>query len=384
MKKLSVILAMLVTLSTLKSHATLISEDPAEIAATRALALNLPQVQEDFYGMGDGLHPDLYSYVDLDHDDSPEIWVLTHDLQHYMFYKNKGTSLVRYNLPKDYINPKDYENMGWNRIDYVGLYLDVESDPTLKERPLFAKTQMAQNQYCAISTKAVPNPAHYNRMIFKPHVGKIKYNKLVTSDDTEVYFYSLLDKSMSKKMFRGYDDSEVTAVMVNQSFFATHTLWDYSRWKPGEKIRQLTDHEGLKQIIQMRYPEEQIDSTLWVADFKAPLEHKEWSPFMLCVTIFKPDKRGYQRAALMCITDEGILASWDEYGWDHGNGTWYSDDKNDYINHWPNVVAFTMNDDLGLELYISQDGAEGQDVFVLRQAGDQFIRVIEDQIPYKY
>ena len=145
----------------------------------------------------------------------------------------------------------DNDKVNWKRVEdlYVNIDADKSKDVTLRHHPMFAyDINIAKNQFTvpgdATSEEAVMKRTKYDRMVFKPHVGNIHFvkakNGSYDSDGNKIdlgkcYTYALDDATMTKKMFRGYNNGQAVPIIVPSAWLKDHTPLQFSRYLQGEK-----------------------------------------------------------------------------------------------------------------------------------------------------
>ena len=187
-----------------------------------------------------------YAIEDLDNDGIKELVMAD-------FNKTKTVYKV-VNGKVQIISPNytiDNDKVNWKRVEDFYVYNDMDrsKDITLKHHPMFAyDINIAKNQFTVpsdvTSDEAVMKSTKYDRMVFKPHVGNIHFvkakNGSYDSDGNKIdlgkcYTYALDDATMTKKMFRGYNNGQAVPIIVPSAWLKDHTPLQFSRYLQGEK-----------------------------------------------------------------------------------------------------------------------------------------------------
>lgn len=257
----------------------------------------------------------------------------------------------------------------WNNIANMGKWTPA-TDVTTRFRPLFARANQAGNRYSAYHEFGINDAAARDRMIFKQHVGNVRFVDYYADSDGHLYTYALADAAQAKKMFRGYEDGELAPMLVHHDYLDTHTPQQFSRWKFGEPVEQLSagKHDHYLRQIRDRYHGRNIRKSQWLASF-------EQTEYWLVIFDDQPDNA---LASIIAFKDGNLKSAYDEFArlsddddrledgrretvWDLG-------DEGEYA--FPEIMAITHNSELNTtELSIRQLGVESNWYFILREAG---------------
>ena len=320
-------------------------------------------------------------FEDLTGDGMPEVLLGDYCLQNIKAY---DVANGNFPLPTSYLQPKMdslKELLANHTLEWFGQSLLLKDDITAGEPPLFAKPEKARNRFT--TTCRVDNSEDYTRIVFKPHVGNVKF---VTKTYVERNFdgsdigydalvYSLEDPNFIAKMLRGYSDNEARPVVVTEKFLTTHYPLQFSRWKEGEKVGRAND--DVKRIIEDYYRGERIRETMWLADLPSGERH-------FYQVLFEPHN-GYCIFALVCIA-EGEVASTMTNPMPvevQGNmvvDKYWGNDIDEMWWHTPSIMCM-MGTDEGLELYAVWPSMEGTHYSVFREIGQSWIIISDD---YEY
>ena len=269
-----------------------------------------------------------------------------------------------------------------DRIDWQPIYKFGEwispDDMTIRYNPLWATPIQAQNVFRTCSDHALKDATTRDRMIFKPHVNPIKYNRTWKDMDGTHYEYKLTDPNVIKKMFRGYNDPQITAIVVNHKFLETHKPLQYSRWLAGEPEISLSrkDNSYVWEQINQRYHNRKVVSTKWLASMG---EMSVW------LVVFQ--QQANNALASIIVVKEGELESaFDDYAMISPEGdrtddgrpmhVWMVADYGEYCE--PEIMAIMHNTwDNCLEFYIRQSGSECQRYYILRERAPWLIKISE-------
>lgn len=269
------------------------------------------------------------------------------------------------------------DNTEWQPIYKMGEWISPD-DMTVRHNPLWATPIQAQNVFRAASDNAVPDAAKRDRMIFKPHVNAVKFNRQWQDEVGYRYEYKLTDPAVVKKMFRGYNDSQITAIVVNHEFLDTHTPLQYSRWLYGEPEVTLSrsDNSYVWQQINQRYHGRKVTSTKWLATMG---EMSVW------LVGFAPQEDN-MLFSLIVVKEGELEEAFDDYAMIAPGGertddgkpmhAWMAYDYGEYCE--PEIMAIMHNTwDNSLEFYIRQGGSECQRYYILRERGPWLVKISE-------
>ena len=268
---------------------------------------------------------------------------------------------------------------GFAPINTIFSVLAPKTDYTLSQRPLLAVADQGKNEYVARILNGEESSyrpmKEYTNMVFKPHVGKVRHVKAeesVTDDQYYCYyhFFGLKDPSFSKKMFRGYADSEIMSVIVTDEFLTTHIPQQYSRWKSPEPIRRIGD--GYKQVVEEFFGRS-VKRSQWLASLPTEVSTRDF--FLVSfATVGENVCSAFVCVAEGCVQSyliiEGYLEGGEEVYYD-------SDIDSLYSEHQPEIMAI-MDGPMGLELYVRHNSMEGTHYSVWRELGMAWVEVIDE------
>ena len=310
----------------------------------------------------------------------------TDESEMFMFTPN-GTGIEAQRISKN-ILPKD---VYWNCISQLGRSISQNKDITLRERPLPVRTPNKKSNTFEVvveDNEQIPDIKAYNQMIFKPHRNSVRLSSqhhtkkvdeqqgVVIKDQME-YVFKLTNPSVTAKMFRGYEDGEACPWVVKSSFFNSHTLLQYSRWKDGEPMRKAS--KDACRIISDYYGGRTIKDTQWLAT----LESGERSFYAVQFEITGTEAL----AAMVCIGEGEVTSVWEFQGkidpatHHEGESIWFVDDEGDFMGHAPEIHCITATDK-GLELYIRLYGGESVQYFILREMSSVWMEIQADYWVY--
>ena len=325
--------------------------------------------------MDNGGIPAFCIFKDLNDDLMPEIVISDACLKSIKAYDvNNGNRLLAPSPALDSLK----EEMVNHPLKWLTMDLMLKNDITVGDAPLFAKPEKAKNRFTTVSE--VDNYNQYTHIVFKPHVGKVKFVKKTyvekMFDGSDIGYnalvYSLEDPKFIAKMLRGYADDEACPVVVTDKFMATHNPLQYSRWKEGEPIKRA--NADAKRIIENYYKGERIRQTQWLADLETAERH-------FYQVLFEPHD-GYCLSALVCIAEGEVVSAMNEsapvqaYGVNWVDKYWGSD-IDDIWYHMPRIMCM-MGTEEGLELYAVWNSMEGIHYSVIREVGQALIIVSDD------
>ena len=262
------------------------------------------------------------------------------------------------------------DSIYWEGISHLGRTRTPALDITLREHPIPVRTySKSSNTFHAVmeASEGIGDIRAYTQMIFKPHHNAVTLAKQerdyrtdeegrVLRDET-AYTFNLRDRSVMSRMFAGYDDQEASPWIVKDSFFRTHELLPFSRWKFGEPVRKASS--DVCKLISYYYGGRAIADTKWVADIPSGERH-------FYVVQFEPVGRS-ALAALVCVAEGEVVSTWDFPGEYTSDGSvWFVDDEGDFMEHAPEIHAIAVTDE-GMELYVRLFGGESVQYYILRE-----------------
>lgn len=311
--------------------------------------------------------------------------VATNDESEIVMFTPSGNHLQAQRISKAILPKEVY----WNPISRLGHYLAHSKDITLKERPLPVRTPNKKAntfEVVVVDGEKIPDIKAYNQMMFKPHRNTVRLNKqhhtkevdeqqdFVKKDQME-YEFKLTNPAVIAKMFRGYEDNEMCPWVVKSSFFNSHNLLQYSRWKEGEPVRKAS--KDVCRIISDYYGGRAIKGTQWLAT----IESGERSFYAV-----QFENVGTEAlAAMVCVGEGEVTSVWEFVGKvepdQEGASIWFVDDEGDFMSHAPEIHCITTTDK-GMELYIRLHGGESLQYFVLREMGSVWMEILVDYWVY--
>ena len=333
---------------------------------------------------------DLYTTFDIDGDDVNEIVLASYDL--------KRTTVYSVEKDKDHLEPmpltdeivaklRDRSNMYYSPIFYLLSSLGVDNDDHLKIlAPMFIyDANLAKNRFTFDIGKDDPIGKRddllplYNKMVFKPHVGDVRYVGVLNCEK-DYYDYSLLwkmkDPEFIKKEFRGYRGEEVSPILFKEGFDKTINLLNFSRWKKGEPIKTVS--KDIRNIILNYYRGEKIEGIRYVAD--CPENERSWYRVLFA----RKGSTGHY--ALVCIAEGEVASVWDEFDnldeFGAGpNDIWYGGSEDEFFG-WKQTEFMAMwGSPKGLEIVVRWPSLEGFHYSIIREIGTKMMVAYED---YQY
>lgn len=269
------------------------------------------------------------------------------------------------------------DRIDWQPIYKMGEWISPD-DMTIRYHPMWATPILAKNLFRTCSNLSQKDAMNCDRMIFKPHVNPIKYNRTWKDMDGSHYEYKLTDPAIIKKMFRGYNDSQITAIVVNHKFLDTHKPLQFSRWLYGEPEISLsrTENSYVWKQINQRYPNRKVVSTKWLASMG---EMTVW------LVVFE-QKANNALASIIVVKEGELEEAFDDYAMITPEGertedgkpmhVWMVADYGEYCE--PEIMAIMHNTyDNELEFYIRQGGSECQRYYILREKAPWLIKISE-------
>ena len=318
----------------------------------------------------------LYAFVDVDGDGIKEFCTADYNKKYLCAFKIADGKATR-------IRTIPQGNIDWKPIFY--LYStegrNATLDATLKHRPLFLnKIQIAKNRFSTNNgtwmTEGVDvgkMKRTYDRIIFKPHIGKAKFVSEKSVDGNGVFTFALTDAAMSKKMFRGYSDYQAVPFIVPQAWLKDHTPLNYTRWLQGEKEESASS--DITKIISQSYGGRKIIATKWLAS--CPINERNFY-----MVLFAPEQN-MGLMAMVCIAEgevESAHNEWYELSSDNKTTLSGEDYDKDLFFHAPQIMAMVAAQE-GLELYVRWNSLEGMHYSIWREIDDIWIQIQDD---YEY
>lgn len=381
MKKTMVFL-LLVLGALVQTHATVIDgifyfdEETAWIG--RIYYNCLEQMQEEFSEMYHGYLPEKFCALKANVDGEVLddcLCLSTCDEQLQLVYKHTSRGVEVIGTYMGMAVPQ--ERNEWQPIYKMGEWISPD-DLTIRYNPLWATPIQSQNVFRTASDNAVPDAARRDRMIFKPHVNAVKFNRQWQDEVGYRYEYKLSDANVISKMFRGYQDSQIAAIVVNREFLETHTPLQFSRWLYGEPEVTLSrsDNSYVLEQIERRYHGRKVTSAKWLATMG---EMSVW----LVGFAWQQNNALY---SLIVVKEGELEEAFDDYAMIYPGGDrtddgkpmhmWMAFDYGEYYE--PEIMAIMQNSwDQSLEFYIRQGGSECNRYYILRERGPWLIKISE-------
>ena len=213
-------------------------------------------------------------------------------------------------------------------------------------------------------------PLTYVEDLLKDESLKWGYNPWMADDKgmQGLYYEMRVPSAVKKDMFRGYDAGEVIGLAMDSRFAAFHRFPPFSRWKGGEKEqtmgatleKQMATRYG-RTLVQSRYIGNlrEEDGRVGIFEF----EPKDGEAMIVIAWVLG----GKVKATYVQTTNIDP-----EYG-----STWNVDDDGTYGIPELLCVAFDLHDNV--ILWFNHSAPESQNIFGLRQQGDQLQLFGEEQ-----
>lgn len=269
------------------------------------------------------------------------------------------------------------DRIDWQPIYKMGEWISPD-DMTIRYSPMWATPIQTKNVFRTCTDHPVGDATSRDRMIFKPHVNPVKYNRTWQDMAGTHYEYKLTDPNAIKKMFRGYNDEQIMAIVVNKKFLETHTPLQFSRWLYGEPEITLSrkDNSYVWEQINKRYHNRPVVSTKWLATMG---EMSVW------LIVFKQQKNN-ALASIIVVKEGELESAFDDYAMIRPDGdrmddgrpmhVWMAYDYGEYCE--PEIMAIMLNSwDNSLEFYIRQGGSECNRYYILRERSPWLIKISE-------
>ncbi len=278
------------------------------------------------------------------------------------------------------------ENVYWESMSNLLSHATPRTDITLSQRPLpIRQCDKGHNLFTAVTDygERVSNPNEYNQMIFKPHQNAVRLTGQhrntkkdetgnVITDEME-YNFQLITPAVVAKMFRGYENEEMTPWVVKKDFFNEHTLLQFNRWKDGEPKKKASADE--RQIISSYYGGRRIKDAQWLAT----VETAERTYY----AVQFEHQGGDALAAVVCIAEGNVASVWEFHGsmepqdYSDEQSIWFVDDEGNFMEHAPEIQCIVATQS-GLELYLRLFGGESVQYYVLREVGEVMMTLQTD------
>lgn len=325
-----------------------------------------------------------YAIADINGDSKGALLLSTWDNKHRVWLSlgNGQLNAIPQNAELDSKLKKQdiyLDSLTWEPITDLGRAITPATDITLRHQPLaVTDISLARNSFTVQWQGDKPARLNaYDRMMFKPHVGNVKFTGAHENPDEQVTAlnFKLVTPSIIKKMFRGYQDHEMAPFIVPQAFFKTHNLLDFKRWKDPEPKVAIT--KDAASIISSFYGGRKIIKGQWLAS----CEVNERTFYAV-----QFEHRGTDAlAALVCLAEGTVVSTLDYHGTYYGEGesVWFVDDDGDFMEHAPEIQCLVATDK-GLEVYIRQYGGESVQYAILREIGEWLVEIDHQYFIYTF
>lgn len=337
---------------------------------------NLPDIIETF-NQGKQAQDFAYWYavIDVDSDGNEEFCVASYDKNYIATFK------IAIGKPER-IRTIPQGKVDWEPLFYIyNQGRDANLDITLKHRPLFLnEIQIAKNRFSTNNgtwmTEGVDvgkMKRTYDRIIFKPHIGKAKFVSEKSVSGNGVFTFALTDAAMTKKMFRGYSDYQATPFIVPQAWLKDHDVINYTRWLNGEKVKPASS--DAQYTISRAFGGRKIIASKWLAT--CPTNER-----FFYMVLFEP-KDGKGLMSMVCLAEGSLVSAHNEWyelqedGKTTNVGEEYS---SELFFHAPQIMAMVATQ-AGLELYVRWNSLEGMHYSIWREMDQNWIQIQDD---YQY
>lgn len=321
-----------------------------------------------------------YAIADLDNDGAKELVVADVNKTKCVFKVVDGQFQL---ISPDYtIND---ENLNWHTIDdfYTSVEADRSSDITVRHHPILAyDIDIANNRFTVPGDVTweddVMRSTKYDRMIFKPHIGNIHFVKAekgsYDSDGTPIdlglcYTYALDDPTLTKKMFRGYNNDQATPLIVPKAWLNDHRPLQFKRWLYGEK--EPTVGTNVRKLIKEYYGGQLgIRHIKWLAT----CDENERSFYEV---ILEP-RNGKVCLAFVCVAEGAVVSTrnmWFDISESDPNSIDIGCEIDELMGLTPEIQVMAATPK-GLELYVRWYSFEGSHFDIWREVADQFVTIV--------
>lgn len=286
----------------------------------------------------------------------------------------------------------------WTMTEYLMHdWMLPDDDITLVEPPIFISAmEKAKNEFSGWWADAMPASSYpqgnaYDRMVFKPHVGQVRFvgrdRPYTTLDGDTLWYdacqYRLTDPALVAKMFRGYSDAQAVPVVVTQRFLTTHQPMQFSRWLEGEPVRSMD--RSMQQIVVQHYGTQyRVVRSQWLATLPTQAGNRSYYQVLLM-------SHDMALFATVCLA-EGVVASayeYDQYEQSGFNGDLSkvfmleSDVDGLFSDHLPEIMCI-MHTPLGIEIYFRWASMEGTHYSIVREVGTRQLLVFDEYHYWMY
>ncbi len=315
-----------------------------------------------------------YAFADVNGDGTNEFLLTDYGKKDIKTYKiDNGNYMLLSSNPT--------ESVSWEQLFYIYSTEggDKNLDVTLKHRPLFLNNiQIAKNRFTTSNetwrsegVDVGQMKRTYNRIIFKPHIGKAKFVSEKATGKNGLFTFALTDATMAKKMFRGYSDYQAAPFIVPQAWLIDHNVLNYTRWLTGEKEKSASP--DVIRLINGFYGNKHVIATKWIAS--CPINERHFY-----MALFAPEN-GVGLMSMVCIAEGEVVSTHNE--WYRLNGN-YTESGEDYSSelffHAPQIMAMVAAPQ-GLELYVRWNSLEGIHYSIWREMNQNWIQIQDD---YQY
>ena len=332
-----------------------------------------------------------YAFKDFDNDGYTELVLADFNLKGAKVYSCKQARAYLEPIPitediKKRLN-KDSLYIAPVRYMYSEFYSPLENNEVFKltepyaDMPLIMvyDADIAKNRFSTDFTDEkidAASFAKFNKMIFKPHIGDVKFAGI--SPSKKEYYnwsvvFSLVNPEFAKTQFRGYKNYEVAPIIVEERFLEFRIPLNFLRWKAPEPVKAvpaadkkaIEDYFNGRKILNGRYLAncDALDM-VW---YEVILENKNSVGLNAVVALYK----GKVRSVAARYEDE-LYSS---------NDVWFGGNVNDYWYGYSHEIMCIFDTPQGVELLVRWSSREGIHYSIFREIGAKWVIVTED---YQY
>ncbi|MBR3303503.1 MAG: hypothetical protein IKI67_04895 [Bacteroidales bacterium] len=332
-----------------------------------------------------------YAFKDFDNDGYTELVLADYNLKGAKVYSCKNarayldplpiTDAIKKRLNKDslYIVPVRYM--------YSDFYYPLENNEVFKstepytDMPLIMvyDADIAKNRFSTDFTEEkidAASFAKFNKMIFKPHIGDVKFAGIAPSKK-EYYKWSvvfnLVNPEFTKTQFRGYKNYEVAPIIVEERFLESHTPLNFLRWKAPEPVKAIP--EAAKKAIVDYFNGRKILNGRYLANCDAK--------GMVWYEVILENKNSVGLNAVVCLSDgkvRSVAARYEDELYS-SNDVWFGGNVQDYWFGYSHEIMCIFDTPQGVEMLVRWNSREGIHYSIFREIGAKWVIVIED---YQY
>lgn len=179
---------------------------------------------------------------------------------------------------------------------------------------------------------------------------------------------TLVDGSVVKTMFKGYQSYDIEALLASDEYVATHEFPAFSRWKYPEREQPMPQWFATEMQVQKGRP---VQRTRRIGKLRE-------GDGELAIAEFEINEQGGM-IVIAWIEDKKVVASWTataELIDGSADSLWGVDDGGEY--GIPSLISIARDGKGGIDLFLVHQTPEGVHTFLLRSQGEELVEVFED------